>query len=588
VPAVPIRVLSEQLISQIAAGEVVERPASVVKELVENSLDAGADAIDVEIEQGGLRLIRVRDTGVGISRTELALALARHATSKISSLDELEAVRSMGFRGEALPSIASVSRLSLTSLARGENSAWNLQGNTCEPRPAAHAPGTTIEVRDLFYNVPARRKFLRTERTEFSHISQVFQRLALSRFKVAFRLLHDGREVWSLPAAHSPAERVKRLAQLCGDAFAANLQAIEVEKAGLALRGWVALPAFSRSQADLQHFYVNGRTVRDKLVNHALRQAYADVLHGSRFPAFVLYLEMDPRHVDVNAHPTKHEVRFRESRLVHDFLFRSVHASLADARPDTGQHRVGATVPVPAVTPQPQMPTQAGLGFAVAEHPMPAYAAASNDRSRRQMLPAQGQDSEVPPLGYALAQLHGVFILAQNKDGLVLVDMHAAHERVVYEAMKRDLENGGVRCQPLLVPLTLAVSPAQADLAEQQAQTLAGMGLELDRSGPQSLRVRGIPALLQGEDVAQLVNDVLSDIDSHGSASRLQEIQDQVLGNMACRNAVRANRRLTVDEMNRLLRDMERTERAGVCNHGRPTWVQVDLPELDRLFLRGR
>jgi DNA mismatch repair protein MutL len=588
VPAVPIRVLSEQLISQIAAGEVVERPASVVKELVENSLDAGADAIDVEIEQGGLRLIRVRDTGVGISRTELALALARHATSKISSLDELEAVRSMGFRGEALPSIASVSRLSLTSLARNESLAWCLQGAVDEPRPAAHALGTTIEVRDLFYNVPARRKFLRTERTEFDHISQVFQRLALSRFEVAFRLLHDGREVWSLPAAHSPAERVKRLAQLCGDAFAANLQAIEVEKAGLALRGWIALPAFSRSQADLQHFYVNGRTVRDKLVKHALRQAYADVLHGSRFPAFVLYLEMDPRQVDVNAHPAKHEVRFREPRLVHDFLFRSVYASLADARPDTGQHRVGATVPVPAVTPQSQLTTQAGLGFAVAEQPMSAYPAALDDRYRRQVLPAQGQDSEVPPLGYALAQLHGVFILAQNKDGLVLVDMHAAHERVVYEAMKRDLKEGGVRCQPLLVPLTLAVSPAQADLAEQQAQTLASMGLELDRSGPQSLRVRGIPALLRDEDVAQLVNDVLSDIDSHGNASRLQEIQDRILGNMACRNAVRANRRLTVDEMNRLLRDMERTERAGVCNHGRPTWVQVDLPELDRLFLRGR
>lgn len=587
-PAVPIRVLSEQLISQIAAGEVVERPASVVKELVENSLDAGADAIHVEIEQGGLRLIRVRDTGHGITQAELALALARHATSKISSLDELEAVRSMGFRGEALPSIASVSRLSLTSLARGESSAWSMQGAADESRPAAHAPGTTIEVRDLFYNVPARRKFLRTERTEFGHISQVFQRLALSRFEVEFRLMHDGREVYLLPAAHSPAERVKRLAQLCGDAFAANLQAIEVEKAGLALRGWVALPAFSRSQADLQYFYVNGRTVRDKLVNHALRQAYADVLHGSRFPAFVLYLEMDPRQVDVNAHPAKHEVRFRESRLVHDFLFRSVYASLADARPDTGQHRVGATVPVPALTPQSQLPTQAGLGLAVAEQPMPAHSVASDDRYSRKALPAQGQDSEVPPLGYALAQLHGVFILAQNKDGLVLVDMHAAHERVVYEAMKRDLKDGGVRCQPLLVPLTLAVSPAQADLAEQQASTLTGMGLELDRTGPQSLRVRGIPALLQGEDVAQLVNDVLSDIDSHGSAARLQETQDQILGNMACRNAVRANRRLTLDEMNRLLRDMERTERAGVCNHGRPTWVQVDLPELDRLFLRGR
>jgi DNA mismatch repair protein MutL len=584
----PIRILSEQLISQIAAGEVVERPASVVKELVENSLDAGAATIHVEVEQGGLRLIRVRDSGSGMTREELPLALARHATSKIASLAELESVQSMGFRGEALPSIASVSRLTLTSRVAGSEAAWCVVGEGGEPRPAAQAAGTTVEVRDLFYNVPARRKFMRSERTEFSHIDQVFQRLALSRFDVAFELAHDGRTVYSLPAAFTLAEQERRLAQVCGAAFASNLRRIEIDKAGLGLRGWIALPAFSRSQPDLQHFYVNGRTVRDKLVNHALRQAYADVLHNSRFPAFVLNLEMDPRQVDVNAHPAKHEVRFRESRLVHDFLFRAVHESLAGVRPDPVQHRVGGSVMAPEVSPTSWLPQQSGLGLAVSEPPGAAYRAVFEAFNGTPAMPPQPQDNEVPPLGYALAQLHGVFILAQNTQGLVLVDMHAAHERVVYEAMKRDLAQGRVRSQPLLVPFAVQVSAAQADLAERHASALMAMGLELDRGGPQTLRVRAVPALLQAEDAAQLVQDVLSDLETQGSAARLQETQDQILGNMACRNAVRANRRLTLDEMNRLLRDMERTERAGVCNHGRPTWVQVDLPELDRLFLRGR
>ncbi|MGH8453013.1 MAG: DNA mismatch repair endonuclease MutL, partial [Nevskiales bacterium] len=402
-----------------------------------------------------------------------------------------------------------------------------------------------------------------------------------------FRLVHDGRGVYSLPVANSNEERMRRLALLRGEDFAGNLRSIDFDRAGLQLRGWIALPAFSRSQPDLQHFYVNGRIVRDKLVNHALRQAYADVLHNSRYPAFVLYLEMDPRQVDVNAHPTKHEVRFRESRLVHDFLFRAVHEALAGQRPDSDQHRVGIMVPTAALS-SVSLPRQSGLGLAVAEPPDAAYHAAFEAMHRAPAMPPQAQDSEVPPLGYALAQLHGVFILAQNAQGLVLVDMHAAHERVVYEAMKRDLAQGRVRCQPLLVPLSVNVSAAQADLAEQQSVVLADMGVELDRSGPRSLRVRTIPALLQTEDVAQLVRDVLADLETDGSAARLQETQDHILGNMACRNAVRANRKLTLDEMNRLLRDMERTERAGVCNHGRPTWVQVDLPELDRLFLRGR
>ncbi len=585
----PIRILSEQLISQIAAGEVVERPASVVKELVENSLDAGATAVHVEVEQGGLRLIRVRDSGNGMTREELPLALARHATSKIASLDELECVQSMGFRGEALPSIASVSRLTLTSRATGSEAAWCMAGVDCEPRPAAQASGTLVEVRDLFYNVPARRKFMRSERTEFSHIDQVFQRLALSRFDVEFGLVHDGRTLYSLPAANSLNDQERRLTQVCGEAFASHLRRVEIEKAGLSLHGWIALPAFSRSQPDLQYFYVNGRTVRDKLVNHALRQAYADVLHNSRFPAFVLNLAMDPRQVDVNAHPAKHEVRFREPRLVHDFLFRAVQESLAEVRPDPTQHRVNSSVLASDVSATSLLSHQSGLGLSVSEPLDAAYRAAFEASHRASaIMPPQVQDNEVPPLGYALAQLHGVFILAQNRQGLVLVDMHAAHERVVYEAMKRDLSQGGVRSQPLLVPFTVQVSAAQADLAERHASTLMGMGLELDRGGPLTLRVRAVPALLQAEDAAQMVQDVLSDLETQGSAARLQETQDQILGNMACRNAVRANRRLTLDEMNRLLRDMERTERAGVCNHGRPTWVQVDLPELDRLFLRGR
>jgi DNA mismatch repair protein MutL len=580
----PIRVLPEQLISQIAAGEVVERPASVVKELVENSLDAGAHSIQIEIEQGGLRLIRVRDDGGGIPRDELPLALARHATSKITSLAELEGVRSMGFRGEALPSIASVSRLTLTSRASGDEAAWNLAGDASEPRPAALAAGTTVEVRDLFHNVPPRRKFLRSERTEFAHIEQIFQRLALARFDVEFRLTHDGRTRYALPVAPDVGARERRLAQVCGEEFVRHLRAIDFERAGLRLNGWLALPAFSRSQPDLQYLYINGRTVRDKLVGHALRQAYADVLHNSRFPAFVLYLELDPGQVDVNAHPAKHEVRFREPRLVHDFLVRAVQSALADVRPDAAQHRVGVSGLPPDTVQAP--PRQAGLGLGIAEPPVPAYQAAHAAFHSQQAAPAPAEAG--PPLGYALAQLHGVYILAQNAQGLVLVDMHAAHERVLYEAMKRDLAQGQVRSQPLLVPQTVAVSSAHAELAERHAATLAAMGLELDRSGPQSLRVRALPALLQGEDAAQLVRDVLADLDSEGSAARLQQLQDHILGNMACRNAVRANRRLTVEEMNRLLRDMERTERAGVCNHGRPTWVQVDLAELDRLFLRGR
>lgn len=582
----PIKVLPEQLIAQIAAGEVVERPASVIKELVENSLDAGASSIQIEVEQGGLRLLRVRDDGGGIPREELPLALARHATSKITSLAELEAVRSMGFRGEALASIASVSRFMLTS-RHDELDGWSLGGGSAKPKPAAHPRGTTVEVRELFYNVPARRKFLRSERTEFSHIDQVFLRLALSRFDVAFRLMRDGSSVYTLPAAQSDADRRRRVAQLLGEAFSANAHAVTIEKAGLKLSGWLALPAFSRSQADSQYIYVNGRSLRDKLLNHALRQAYADVLHGSRYPAFLVYLEMDPREVDVNAHPAKHEVRFREPRLIHEFLFRAARQALAEVKPDpSSQHRVGETLAAPVLSAVPAFPMQGGFGLSVAEPVAAFYRAAATTSPTT--APQAVDSSGVPPLGYALAQLHGVYILAQNALGLVLIDMHAAHERVLYENMKQQVAHGRVQSQPLLVPLAVAVTLQQADLIEQHAPVLAEMGVELERSGPQAIRVRAVPLLLQAEDVGRLVEDIVADLASTGSSKRLEETRDRILGNMACRSAVRANRRLTMDEMNRLLRDMENTVRAGVCNHGRPTWVQIDTPELDRLFLRGR
>jgi len=591
-PAEPrrIRLLPAQLIDQIAAGEVVERPASVVKELVENALDAGATRVEVEIEQGGARLIRVRDDGQGIEQADLALALSRHATSKVASLADLERVASLGFRGEALPSIASVSRLTLTSCAAGAGHAWQIDGGTAQVAPAAHPRGTTVEVRDLFYNTPARRKFLRSERTELDHIEQAVRRLALARFDVGFQLRHNRHDSLAATVAVERPEQEQRLAGLLGPAFLEHCLHLAHEAAGLSLRGWVGLPAFARSQADLQFFYVNGRVVRDRLVTHAVRAAFQDVLHHSRHPAYVLYLDLDPALVDVNVHPAKHEVRFREGRLVHDFLYRTLHEvlarPLAEATP--------AAEPRPADRPaaEPFAPRQVGLGLGVAERPAGYRAAldwqAPSGAGPDEAATAVEPDGEIPPLGFALAQLHGVYVLAENAEGLVLVDMHAAHERITYERLKAALAGQGVRSQPLLVPVSVAVSAREAELAEREAAALARLGLTVDRLGPETLAVRAVPALLQGADVERLLRDLLADLAVDGASSRLGEALNATLATMACHGSVRANRRLSLDEMNALLRDIERTERSGQCNHGRPTWVRLSVADLDRLFLRGR
>ncbi len=593
-----IHPLEPQLINQIAAGEVVERPASVLKELLENSLDAGSSKIEIDIEEGGQRLIRVRDNGHGIHRDDLALALSRHATSKIASLEDLERVVSLGFRGEALPSIASVSRLLVQSRSDDETSGWQVQGDgrerTADPEPVAHLPGTTIEVRDLFHNVPARRKFLRTENTEQKHLEGAIQRIALSRPDVELVVRRKRKVLYHLHPAQSEAQQLDRLKVLLGEPFAQQLIGFDHSAAGLRLYGWIAEPTFSRSQADLQFFFVNGRAVRDKLMAHAVRQAYQDVLYHGRYPAFVLYLELDPAVVDVNAHPAKHEVRFRESRLVHDFLFRTVHQVLADLRPAVAQPEPGPAHPLPASAySSGQRHRQSGMPLQVNEQlshyrrlhgSVPAAATAAVFEQAE----TQAEQQTVPPLGFALAQLKGIYILAENEQGLVLVDMHAAHERISYEHLKRSYQEDGIRSQPLLVPLTLAVSRAEADEAEQRQAWFATLGFEIDRHGPEQLLVRQVPALLSDVDIEVLVRDVLSDCHSHGHSRRIEETINELLSTMACHGSVRANRSLTSQEMNALLRDMERTERSGQCNHGRPTWVQIGLQELDALFLRGR
>jgi DNA mismatch repair protein MutL len=593
----PIRFLEPQLISQIAAGEVVERPASVVKELVENSLDAGAAGITVELEAGGMRLIRVRDDGAGIERDELPLALARHATSKIGSLTELERVASLGFRGEALPSIASVSTLTLTSHAADADQGYKVSGcgddASPRPRPAPHPPGTTVEVRDLFARVPARRKFLRTEATEFRHAQRVFRSIALSRFDVAFRLRHNGREVLQLPAADGADQAERRIAAVCGEDFLEHAVRVEHEAAGMGLAGWIATPGFSRAQADLQYSFVNARMVRDRLLNHAVRRAYEDVLHNQRHPGYVLYLRVDPALVDVNAHPAKAEVRFRESRLVHDFVFRSLHAALDDHGGDGHDHGHRVDLPVRgAPAPVTAGPWQTGLGLNMARSAAESRAGyafqAPPAVSGRVAEPAPAEPSEASPMGYALGQLHGIYILAENADGLILVDMHAAHERILYERLKRDLAAGELRRQPLLVPATLRVSEPEAELAERHAEELAELGMELTRSGPSQVTLRALPALLGDADGEGLVRDVLADLTAESGADRVRRTMEQLLGNMGCRAAIKAGRRLTLPEMNALLRDMEGTERAGHCNHGRPSWVQVELAALDRMFMRGK
>ncbi len=586
----PIQQLPPHLVNQIAAGEVVERPASVVKELVENSLDAGAQSVRVEVEQGGRQRIRITDDGQGIDREELELALSPHATSKIGSLEDLEAVASLGFRGEALASIASVSRLSLTSRRAGQDSAWMMEvrsGSLEGPAPAALPQGTRVEVCDLFYNTPARRKFLRTDKTEFGHIDELVRRLALARMAVSFELIHNGRASRRLVAAGDEDARQRRVASVCGEDFINQAIFLEREHAGLRLSGWVARPSFSRSQADLQYFFVNGRLVRDRLVAHAVRQAYHDVLFHGRHPAFVLMLEMNPRGVDVNVHPQKTEVRFRDGRTVHDFLFSTIHRVLADTRP--GAQAAGA--PGPASPFPPAAGSGYGSGPGGQQHGL-GLGVAEAVRRYAELAPARGEgesaDAEIPPLGFALAQVHGIFVLAENARGLVIVDMHAAHERIVYERLKQSWEEDRIRSQRLLVPEKLAVSSAEARAVEVHADALNRLGFDMDLAGPESVLIRAVPTLLARADSAQLVRDVLSDLVELGDSRRVEAAIDELLSTAACHGSVRANRRLNIDEMNALLRDMERTERADQCNHGRPTWVQLDLKALDQLFLRGQ
>lgn len=619
-----IKQLPEQLINQIAAGEVVERPSSVIKELVENSIDAGASTIQIDLESGGIKLMRVRDDGCGIPKEELALALSRHATSKIASLEDLEQVGSLGFRGEALPSIASVSRLSIRSREQQQEYAWQISYDSSlqegEITPCAHPDGTTIEVRDLFFNVPARRKFLRTERTEFGHIERLLKRLALCQFDVAFRLSHNGKAIFQWRAAQDKIGRERRLVDVCGKAFVDNAFYIEYEVGGLSLHGWIAQPSFSRSQADMQHFYVNNRAVRDKVIVHAVRQAYGDVLYHGRQPAFVLFLDLDPVLVDVNVHPNKHEVRFRESRQVHDFIYRTLHDALAEIRP--GSEQIGDVSPgyndvIAAQTnpSDPQASTEAASSAAsypnqhVAER-SPAYTAYRNPQqqamplSTRQQVDVLGDlysktadehptladssNDDIPPLGFAMAQLHGALILSQTAEGMVIVDMHAAHERITYERLKLTFEQQGIVSQPLLVPLALSVSQREAELVETCQSEFTSLGFSISCSGPESIRIRDIPAILAKGDVEQLIRDVLSDMVMYGSSQRIRQQMNEILGTMACHGSVRANRKLTVPEMNALLRDMERTERSGQCNHGRPTWVALSMDQLDKLFMRGR
>ena len=619
----PIRVLPDELISQIAAGEVIERPASVVKELVENALDARARRIEVELERGGAALIRVRDDGVGIARDEIGLALTRHATSKIASLDDLEHVLSLGFRGEALPSIASVSHLSLTSREAGAAHAWTVEvrnGAVGGPEPAAHPAGTSIEVRDLFFNVPARRKFLRSEQTEYQHIVRMLERMALSRFDVSFALLHNGKTAWTLAPAATPAERLARVAKVCGEDFAAHVLEISHEAPGLGLAGWIALPTFSRSQADLQFAFLNGRFVRDKLITSAARLGYQDVLFHGRFAAYLLYLTLDPARVDVNAHPQKLEVRFRDPRSIHDFVFRTLERVLADTRPAADSPgsapldwlaagtRFAGVRPAQAHfhLPEAVRSPAAGatyrdyLGFGegalvgeggavgeASEGGTVSVAAAVASGNGAPQPAAGGEAAAAPPLGYAIAQLHGVYILAQSADGMVLVDMHAAHERVTYERMKNLLDQRPAQ-QRLLVPEILGVSPAQADLAETHAEEFAALGFEVARWSPDEVALRAVPSSLAGRDPAGIVRDVLSDLAEHGRSRRVEESVNHLLATMACHAAVRARRNLSLPEMNALLREMEVTDRADQCNHGRPTWVRLSLADLDRLFLRGR
>jgi len=591
---VSIRVLPDVLISQIAAGEVVERPAAALKEILENSLDAGASEIQIDLEQGGIKRIRVADNGSGIARDELALALTRHATSKIASLADLEQVASLGFRGEALASIAAIARVQLGSRSADAEHAWTVQaegGRLSEPAPAARGTGTTLDIQDLFFNTPARRKFLKTEATEYAHCAETVRRLALANPQVAFTLSHNGRVQLRLNAepAHS------RVRQVLGESFEHNTVAVDAAAGVLRLSGWVIRPGAATASRDSQHVFVNGRYVRDKLIVHALKEAYRDVLHHQLNPAYCLFIELPPEAVDVNVHPAKTEIRFRDSRGVHQFLFHAVERLLSApvevGAPDAPAPN--APRPAYAAPQQASMPLQVNEAMAFYA---PLAAQGSGVRGQdsgglvapaAQPSPASGQ-GDAPPLGYALGQLHGVYVLAQNAQGLVLVDMHAAHERVVYEKLKTALDARAVPAQTLLIPVALTVDARDVAEIGPHLEVLAGIGFELSITSPTSVAVRSVPWLLKDADPVELTRAVLAEVAEFGVARLLAERRNELLATLACHGAVRANRHLTLPEMNALLREMEATERAGQCNHGRPTWFQIGLKELDGMFMRGR
>lgn len=611
-----IKKLPNQLIDQIAAGEVVERPASVVKELVENALDAGATVIDIDVQTGGKKRIKVTDNGQGITENDMAMALQRHATSKIHSLDDLESLLSMGFRGEALPSIASVSRFEMISRHIDAEMAFqiNAHGGEIEgPMPAAHPIGTTIIVSDLFFNTPARRRFLKTDKTEYLRIDDLIKRVSLSRFDVTFRLSHNGKMIRNAQGGDSETLRHQRINQLCGKDFIENALFIEQQRGNLKMSGWVAKPSWNRAQPDRQFFYINNRMIKDKLVGHAIRQAYQDVLFHGRFPAFVLYLDIDPELVDVNVHPTKHEVRFRDSKLVHDFIFGSIHQSLAQTR--VGEMSATVSEPLPDYSQMQHRLNLGGGGTAASTNPISSNHYQINDSNQgvrensfdylsqaaqasQQMpnypdagvnLPSSDVDQQdIPPLGYAKAQIHGVFIIAENQHGLIIVDMHAAHERITYERMKEKFAQDVLKNQKLLVPIQMNVSAREVGAVESQQQWFEQLGFEISVSGEESLVIRKIPAMLANADVENLIKDVLSEIVALGSSQKIEAQINEIMSTMACHGSVRANRQLSIMEMNALLRDMENTLRSDQCNHGRPTWTQLDMKQLDKLFLRGQ
>jgi DNA mismatch repair protein MutL len=584
----PIRVLDNHLIDQIAAGEVIERPASIVKELVENSLDAGAQSVEVEIEAGGVRLTRVRDDGCGIPVAELKLAMSRHATSKIASADDLGAITTLGFRGEALPSIASVSRFEITSRHVHEDRAASVSvdaGQVSDPAPAAHPTGTTIVVRDLFYNLPARRKFLRSEVTEQGHIVRLLERLALSRDDVAFRLRSGTRTLLDAPALTATGGAAQRLARIVGQEFVSRAIELDHSAGPVRISGWIGAPSAARATSDMQFWFVNGRAVRDRLLMNAVRLGYRDVLYSGRQPAYVLYLDIDPTLVDVNAHPQKLEVRFRDSRQIHDFVFRAVERKLAGTRP-------GSSAVPPAFASGSQYTHPMSLHASDGATPSGVWAVAdalrgisSDPHPHEEETAPAGAGAQ--PLGTALAQVHGIYILAQNEQGLVLVDMHAAHERVLYEKLKEQ-SGSSVPTQQLLVPVTVEMKVDELDALMAQSEEWRAAGFDVERLAPETLVVRSVPAMLPADDIPALVREVIGDVTADSASHHLDSATDRLLGTIACRSAIHAHRRLTLPEMNALLRQMEQTPRADQCNHGRPTWTLVSLHELDRMFLRGR